>query len=94
MWGGVEVGVSQVKEQDFESSVKVGDCVFVKIDVLGQNVAWGRFSRFLASYLFINYCFHVCSLEDIIKFNLSMKFELSMTISLSVVLIRTSVIPE
>ena len=44
--------------------------------------------------LFIYYCFHVCSLEDIIKFNLSMKFEVSMTISLSVVLLRTSVIPE
>ena len=44
--------------------------------------------------LFIYYCFHVCSLEDIIKFNLSMKFELSMTISLSVVLLRTSVIPN
>ena len=48
MWG-----VSQIKVQDFESSVKVGDCIFIKIYVLGQNVAWGRFSRFLASYLFI-----------------------------------------
>ena len=37
--GCVYVGVTQVKVQDFETSVKVGDCIFVKIDVLGQNVA-------------------------------------------------------
>ena len=34
------MGVSQITVQDFESSVKVGDCVFVKVDVLGQNVAF------------------------------------------------------
>ena len=29
--------------------MKIGYCIFVKINVLGQNSEWGRFSRFCAS---------------------------------------------
>ena len=36
---GVKLDINELKMQDFESSVKIGHCVFVICTVLGQNVA-------------------------------------------------------
>ena len=65
--------------------MKIGHCVFVKIYILDQNSAGGRFLRFVASY-FIGY-FKVYICKDNCMCYLLKKFEHFITSSLSVALI-------
>ena len=37
------------KKKDLESYVHIGHCIFRKFDIVGQNLAWGRLSRFLTN---------------------------------------------
>ena len=47
---GVYMYVNVLKILIFESVMKIGRCVFLKMDILGQNLVRGRFSRFFARY--------------------------------------------
>ena len=55
----VKLGGNDFKKKDFESSVDIGNCVFMKLGILGQNLAWGRFSRFLANS--VSFVFFKCT---------------------------------
>ena len=46
----VQIYVNEVNILIFESFMKIGCCLYLKIDILGQNWAWERFSRFSARW--------------------------------------------
>ena len=48
---GVSIHVNELKILIFESFMIIGHYVFLKIDLLGQNWARGRFSRFFARFV-------------------------------------------
>ena len=41
----------EITRSPFETLIKIGHCVFVKIYILDQNSAGGRFLRFVASFV-------------------------------------------
>ena len=43
--------VNEVSKLNFEGCMKIGHCVFSKMDILGQHLAQGHFSRLIASLL-------------------------------------------
>ena len=61
------------QKYSFESCMKIGHCIFLKIDILGQNWAWGRFLRFCAG--FFTYTVFVHNDGGSLKFDPLKKFE-------------------
>ena len=46
----LDIHANEVKKCSFESCMKIEHCVFLKIDILVQNWAWGHFSRFCTGF--------------------------------------------
>ena len=80
--------VNVLKILIFESFMKTGRSVFLKIGILGQNWSRRRFFKMFRKICFFYY-FKVYRCEDKPKLDLNKKFEHFIISSLSTMLIRT-----